>query len=72
MRREAAACLRPMIASLPAPYREALVQVELEGSTHRPAAERLGLSVSGMKSRVQRGRSSLKALFGEVAECSCG
>lgn len=60
---ELAACLRPMVKRLPAHYREAIVLVELEGLTQRDAAERLGLSVSGMKSRVQRGRRALKAML---------
>jgi len=37
--------------------------VELEGLTHQAAAKRLGLSVSGMKSRVQRGRKQLKQML---------
>lgn len=60
---ELAACLRPMVLRLPAHYREAVVLVDLEGLTQRDAAERLGLSVSGMKSRVQRGRRALKAML---------
>ena len=33
---------------------------DIEGLTRAEAADRLGLSVSGMKSRVQRGRAKLK------------
>ena len=33
---------------------------ELEGLTQKAAAERVGLSLSGMKSRVQRGRAQLR------------
>ena len=50
-----------LIDSLPAPYREALRLVEVDGSTQAAAAQRLGVSVSGMKSRVQRGRRLLRA-----------
>lgn len=60
---ELASCLRPMIAQLPAHYREAVALVDLAGLTQRSAAEQLGLSVSGMKSRVQRGRSALRAIL---------
>ncbi|MBK8239755.1 MAG: TauD/TfdA family dioxygenase [Deltaproteobacteria bacterium] len=42
------------------PYREALTLTELEGLTQREAAEMLGISLSGMKSRVQRGRAQLR------------
>ena len=53
----------PFIALLPSPYREALTLTELEGITQREAAAMVGISVSGMKSRVQRGRRELRALF---------
>lgn len=57
---EIADCLRPMIARLPAKYREALVLADLEGVTQAEVAARLSLSVSGAKSRVQRAREQLK------------
>ncbi len=57
---EIAACVAPLIESLPEPYREALKLVEIGGLSQKEAAERLGLSLSGMKSRVQRGRTKLK------------
>jgi len=60
---ELAQCLRPLIATLPSTYGEALELTELEGKTQGEAAESLGLSVSGMKSRVQRGRSKLKEVL---------
>ncbi|MBK6682959.1 MAG: sigma-70 family RNA polymerase sigma factor [Deltaproteobacteria bacterium] len=56
-----------LVESLPAPYREAVTLVELEGLTHAEAAARLGLSVSGMKSRVQRGRRMLR----DTLEAAC-
>jgi RNA polymerase sigma-70 factor (ECF subfamily) len=63
IREELATCLRPMIGRLPPHYREAVAMVDLTGLTQVQAAERLGLSVSGMKSRVQRGRRVLKDLL---------
>jgi RNA polymerase sigma-70 factor (ECF subfamily) len=63
--RELAAALAPLIATLPSPYREALILTELEGVTQKQAAEMLGITHSGMKSRVQRGRQQLrKAAWG--------
>ena len=59
-RSELAGCLRPMIEQLDEDYREAIMLVEFEGLTQQAAAKRIGLSLSGMKSRVQRGRSQLK------------
>gem|GEM_PF-97713 len=55
-----AGCLRNMINDLPPAYRDALVLSELEGLPQRVVAERLGLSLSGAKSRVQRGRRLLR------------
>ena len=63
LRTELAACLRPMLDRISKDYREAVTLVELEGLTHQAAAKRLGLSVSGMKSRVQRGRKQLKQML---------
>lgn len=57
---ELASYLAPFVAMLPSPYREALTLVELEGLTQKQAAEMLGISLSGMKSRVQRGRVQLR------------
>lgn len=60
---ELATYLVPFVAALPSPYREALTLVELQGMSQREAAEMLGLSHSGMKSRVQRGRAMLRRAF---------
>lgn len=60
---ELASCLRPMIDRLDEPYREAIVLTEIDGMSQVEAAERVGLSISGMKSRVQRGREHLKAII---------
>ena len=57
------AAFRRMIHSLPDPYREAIVLTEFEGLTQKQLAERLGISVSGVKSRVQRGRAMLKEML---------
>jgi RNA polymerase sigma-70 factor, ECF subfamily len=54
------AAFRRMIEELPAPYGEALVLTEFKGLTQRQLAGRLGISLSGAKSRVQRGREKLK------------
>lgn len=60
---ELASYLVPLIARLPSPYREALTLIELEGMTQQAAASALGISLSGMKSRVQRGREKLRTLL---------
>jgi len=63
VRRELAACLAPMMAQLPPLYREAVRVVDLEGLPQQEAATRAGITVSGMKSRVQRGRQALQSLL---------
>lgn len=60
---ELAPCLTSLIARLDEPYRAALQMTELEGLTQAAAAKRLGVSSSGMKSRVQRARAQLQALL---------
>ena len=57
------AAFRRMLFSLPEPYREALVLTEFEGLTQKELAARLGLSLTGAKSRVQRGRVRLKEML---------
>jgi RNA polymerase sigma-70 factor (ECF subfamily) len=64
---ELASYLATFIAMLDSPYREALTLTELQGLSQREAAEMLGLSLSGMKSRVQRGRARLR----EALEACC-
>ena len=59
------AAFRRMIYSLPEPYRDALVLTEFDGLTQKELAERLGISLSGAKSRVQRGREKLKEMLHE-------
>jgi len=54
-----------LVSRLPSPYREALTLTELEGLTQKQAAEMLGVSWSGMKSRVQRGRRLVRAALEE-------
>jgi len=56
------------IARLPSPYREAITLVELEGMSQVAAARMLGISVSGMKSRVQRGRAKLRTILEACCE----
>jgi RNA polymerase sigma-70 factor, ECF subfamily len=52
--------VRAMVLSLEASDRQALILTEYQGLTQKELAERLGLSVSGAKSRVQRAREKLK------------
>ena len=56
-------CVKEFVSSLPEPYRQALHMVEYEGVKQTELAKRLGISVSGAKSRVQRARQMLKDML---------
>ena len=60
---ELAPCLVPMVARLRQPYREAIELTSVHGLTQAEAALRAGVSVPGMKSRVQRAREQLKGML---------
>ncbi len=57
---EVAGWLPDFVDGLPPTYRDAVRMAELDGVTQRQIADELGLSVSGAKSRVQRGRRLLR------------
>jgi RNA polymerase sigma-70 factor (ECF subfamily) len=61
--KELTPCIKGMIDRLPPDYRQALILTEYEGLTQKEFAERLGLSFSGAKSRVQRAREKLKQML---------
>ena len=62
---ELASCIRPLLQYLPAHQRRAVELVDLQGVAQTAAAAQEGISISGMKSRVQRGRRELRALLDE-------
>jgi RNA polymerase sigma-70 factor (ECF subfamily) len=62
---ELASCLRPLIEQLPEHYRQAVALADLEGLPQKEVADRSGVSLSGMKSRVQRGRQALGEMLQE-------
>ncbi len=65
VKQELARCLVPMVEALPTPYRQAVMLAEFEDLPQREVAVKLGLSVSGAKSRVQRARKMLEAMLSE-------
>ncbi len=52
--------VRAMVLALPDQDRQALILTEYQGLTQKELGERMGLSLSGAKSRVQRAREKLK------------
>jgi RNA polymerase sigma-70 factor (ECF subfamily) len=63
LRARAGEWLDELIRQLPDPYREAVRLSEIDGLAQREVARRLGLSHSGAKSRVQRGRAMLREIL---------
>jgi RNA polymerase sigma-70 factor (ECF subfamily) len=61
--RELAGCVLPFIQQLPPAYQQAVMLSEIEGVKLKQVAQQQGLSLSGVKSRVQRGRHMLKTMF---------
>jgi RNA polymerase sigma-70 factor, ECF subfamily len=55
--------VRSFLRYLPPIYREAIVLTDFKGMSQKSLAQRLNLSVSAVKSRVQRARVMLKDLF---------
>jgi len=56
-------CLTPLIYELAEPYRQALLLSDIEGIKQKEIALKEGVSLSGAKSRVQRGRVLLKDML---------
>ena len=58
--------LMTFIEKLPEKYKEALILTELKGESQKSVAEKLNISYSALKSRVQRAREMLKK---EILNC---
>jgi RNA polymerase sigma-70 factor (ECF subfamily) len=67
-RAEISRCMRPFIDALAPTYRRALELTTVGGLTQAAAARSEGVSLSGMKSRVQRARA---AVLRDIQQC-CG
>jgi RNA polymerase sigma-70 factor (ECF subfamily) len=63
-------CLKPMIDQLPGDYKDAILQTEMGSMSQKDYADKLGISYSGAKSRIQRARRQLHGLFNEC--CTIG
>lgn len=60
---EIAQCLKSMVYSLPEKYKTAIILTEFQNLTQKELSLKLGLSVSGAKSRIQRARNKLKEML---------
>jgi len=53
-------CLNKLVDTLPEKYKQAVRMADLEDQSQTELATQLGISYSGLKSRVQRGREMLR------------
>ena len=60
---EIAGCLATLIEELPADQRRAVTMYELDGLSQAAIAQRESISLSGAKSRIQRGRRRLEDIL---------
>lgn len=56
-------CIKTMVDRLPEKYRQAVILTAYQGLTQKEMGEKLGLSLSGAKSRSQRAREKLKHML---------
>lgn len=63
-------CISPFINSLPEKYKQAIIMADIENIPQKEIAERLNISYSGAKSRVQRGRELLKSSYDQCCAIS--
>jgi RNA polymerase sigma-70 factor (ECF subfamily) len=61
-------CVKALMDRLPDRYKEPLFLTEFEGLTQKEMGDKLGLSVSGAKSRVQRGKAKLKDMLHQCCD----
>lgn len=64
--------LRPMIGALPEAYAAPLRWADVDGLPQQEIADRLGLSLSGAKSRVQRARQKLGDVLADCCAVEFG
>ncbi len=57
-----------ILKELPEKYKQAVLMADIDGLSMREVAENLNLSISGAKSRVQRGRKLIKELILKCCE----
>ena len=68
IRQELSSCLDPMIKQLPEKYRQAIYFSDIEQKSQQELASMAGISLSGAKSRVQRGRRLLKEMLHDCCQ----
>lgn len=65
---EMVTCLKLFLYELPDKYKEPLEMYEFKGMKHREISEKLNITLSGSKTRIQRARERLKEVLTECCE----
>ena len=60
---DVARSIRFYINQLEEPFRQALILSEIRGMSQKEIADKLNISYSGIKSRIQRGREKVKKMM---------
>lgn len=68
MNEEMMTCLKSFLYELPNKYKEALEMYEFKEMKHREISEKLNITLSGSKTRIQRAREKLKEALTECCE----
>ena len=68
MNDEMLTCLRLFLYQLPDKYKEPLEMYQFKGMNHREISEKLNISLSGSKTRIQRAREKLREILTECCE----
>lgn len=68
---ELARCMEPMLEALGSDDRILLQRVDMLGESQADVARELGMSMSGLKSRVQRARQRLRAQLEDCCAIDC-
>lgn len=65
LEQQMATCIQPFVEALPSEQAQLLDAVDLKGESQKLLAQKVGVSYSTLKSRVQKGRMELRKLFEE-------
>ena len=68
LNKEIAGCIAALIRHLPEDQKRAVSMYELEGLPQKAIADRESISLSGAKSRIQRGRKQLEGMLRECCQ----
>ena len=70
IQQELSKCITPFISALPEEHADILLAVELHGESQKEYAEKLGITYSTFKSRVQKSRQMLRKIFDDCCHYS--